>query len=96
MYHEHEQDKQKFGLIALDPQWLISVLCEIIKVEPNQNEPLFLRQDRKKLAEEGVLRERLINYTCKKKHVCPIKDSFISLMDKFNLTCKWPEKNKRN
>ena len=67
MYHEHEQDKQKFGLIALDPQWLISVLCEIIKVEPNQNEPLFLRQDRKKLAKEGVLRERLINYTCKKK-----------------------------
>ena len=94
VYHEHEQDKQKFGLIVLDPQWLISVLCEIIKVDPDQNEPLFLRQDRKKLAKEGVLRERLINYTCKKKHVCPIKDSFISLMDKFNLTCKWPEKTK--
>ena len=94
VYHEHEQDKQKFGLIVLDPQWLINVLCEIIKVEPDQNEPLFLRQDRKKLAKEGVLRERLINYTCKKKHVCPIKDSFISLMDKFNLICKWPEKTK--
>ena len=94
VYHEHEQDKQKFGLIALDPQWLISVLCEIIKVEPNQNEPLFLRQDREKLVKEGVLRERLIKYTCKKKHVCPIKDSFISLMDKFNLICKWPEKTK--
>ena len=96
VYHEHEQDKQKFGLIVLDPQWLINVLCEIIKVEPDQNEPLFLREDRKKLAREGVLRERLINYTCKKKDVCPIKDSFISLMDKFNLICKWPEKNKRN
>ena len=92
VYHEHEQDKQKFGLIVLDPQWLINVLCEIIKVEPDQNEPLFLRQDRKKLAKEGVLRERLIDYTCNKKHVCPIKDSLISLMDKFNLICKWPEK----
>ena len=94
VYHEHEQDKQKFGLIVLDPQWLINVLCEIIKVKPDQNEPLCFKQDRKKLAKEGVLRERLINYTCKKKHVCPIKDSFISLMDKFNLICKWPEKTK--
>ena len=96
VYHEHEQDKQKFGLIFLDPQWLINVLCEIIKVEPDQNEPLFLRQDRKKLAKEGVLCERLINYTCNKENVCPIKDSFISLMDKFNLICKWPEKTKEN
>ena len=92
VYHEHEQDKQKFGLIFLDPQWLINVLCEIIKVKPDQNEPWHLRQDRKKLAKEGVLRERLINYTCNKKNVCRIKDSFISLMDKFNLICKWPEK----
>ena len=64
-------------------------------MEPDQNEPLFLRQDRKKLAKEGVVREWLINYTCNKENVCPVKDSFISLMDKFNLICKWPEKKQK-
>ena len=96
VYHEHEQDKKKVGLIVLDPQWLINVLCEIIKVKPDQTEPLCLRQDRKKLAEEGVLRERLIDYTCNKKNVVAIKESFISLMEKFHLICKWPEKTKES
>ena len=91
VYHEHEQDKQKFGLIFLDPQWLINVLCEVIKVKPDQNEYWFLRRYRKLLAEEGVLHEHLINYTCKKRNLSLIKDSLISLMDKFNLICKWPE-----
>ena len=90
--HEHEHDKKKVGLIVLNPQWLINVLCEIVKVKPDQNEPLWIKQDRKKLAKEGVLRERLINYTCSKENVGLIKDSLISLMDKFNLICKWPEK----
>ena len=90
--HEHEHDKKKVGLIVLNPQWLINVLCEIIKVKPDDNELLWIRKDREKLAKEGVLRERLINHTCSKENVGLIKDSLISLMDKFNLICKWPEK----
>ena len=90
VYHEHEHDKKK-GLIVLKPQWLINVLCEIIKVKPDDEEPLWIRKDRDKLAKKGVLRERLINHTCNKVNVGLIKDSLISLMDKFNLICKWPE-----
>ena len=94
VYHEHEHDKQRDGLIVLNPLWLINVLCEIIKVEPDQNEPLWIRADRKKLAKEGVLRQRLIDHSCSKKNVGLIKESLISLMDKFSLICKWPEKTK--
>ena len=92
VYHEYEHDKKKGGLIVLNPQWLINVLCEIIKVKPDDNELLWIRKDREKLAKEGVLRERLIDHTCSKENVGLIKDSLISLMDKFNLICKWPEK----
>ena len=91
VYHKCEHNKNK-GLIVLNPQWLINVLCEIIKAKPKDNELLWIRKDRKKLAEEGVLSERLIHHTCSKQEVGLIKDSLISLMDKFNLICKWPEK----
>ena len=87
VYHEYEHDKKK-GLIVLNPQWLIHVLCEIIKVKPYDKEP-WIRKDSAKLAEEGLLSERLIDHLCSK--VGLIKDSLISLMDKFNLVCKWPE-----
>ena len=92
VYHEHEHDKKKGGLIVLNPQWLINVLCEIIKVKPHDNELWWTRNDRKKLAKEGVLLERLINHTCRKENVGLIKESLISLMDKFNLICESPEK----
>ena len=88
VYHEYEHDKKK-GLIVLNPQWLIHVLCEIIKVKPYDKEP-WIRKDSAKLAEEGFLSERLIDHPCSK--VGLIKDSLISLMEKFNLICKWPEK----
>ena len=92
VYHEHGHDKKKGGLIVLNPQWLINVLCEIIKVKPHDNELWWIRNDRKKLAKEGVLLERLINHTCRKENVGLIKESLISLMDKFNLICESPEK----
>ena len=92
VYHEHDED----GLIVLNPQWLISVLFEIVKVKPDQNEPLWIKEDRKILAKEGVLRERLINYTCSKENVGLIKDSLNYLMDKFNLICKWPERSEES
>ena len=61
-------------------------------MKPDDKELVWIRKDREKLAEEGVLRERLIDHTCSKEKVGLIKDSLISLMDKFNLICKWPEK----
>ena len=90
VYHEH--DKKKDCLIVLNPQWLINVLCEIIKVKPNKDEKAWIKEDRKELKNKGVLSGRLIDYTCSKENVDLIKDSLISLMDKFNLICKWPEK----
>ena len=88
----HEYDKKKDGLIVLNPQWLINVLCEIIKVKPDKDEKPWIKEDRKELKNKGVLSGRLIDYTCSKENVDLIKDSLISLMDKFNLICKWPEK----
>ena len=88
----HEYDKKKDGLIVLNPQWLINVLCEIIKVKPDKDEKPWIKADRKELKNKGVLSGRLIDYTCSKENVDLIKDSLISLMDKFNLICKWPEK----
>ena len=90
VYHEH--DKKKDGLVVLNPQWLINVLCEIIKVKPDKDEKAWIKEDRKELKNKGVLSGRLIDYTCSKENVDLIKDSLISLMDKFNLICKWPEK----
>ena len=87
VYHEHEYDEKKQGLVILDPQWLINIFCKIINVNPQENEPWFIEEDRKELAETGILSRRLIDYTCKDESVNSIKDCLISLMDKFNLIC---------
>ena len=88
VYHKCIGDDD--GLVVLDPQWLINVLCEIVKVTPYDDEVLSLSQDRKDLREKGILRRRLLNYACKNQNLDHIKDSLISLMEKFNLICTWP------
>ena len=55
-YHEYTGDED--GLVVLDPQWLINVLCEIIKVTPCDDDTLPLSQDRTDLREKGILRRR--------------------------------------
>ena len=87
VYHEHEYDEKKEGLVILDPQWLINIFCKIINVNPQENEPWFMEEDRKELSERGILSRRLIDYSCKAESVSSIKDCLISLMDKFNLIC---------
>ena len=87
VYHEHEYDEKKEGLVILDPQWLINIFCQIINVNPQENDPWFIEEDRKELAERGILSRRLVDYTCKDESVNSIKDCLISLMDKFNLIC---------
>ena len=91
VYHEHTGDKD--GLVILDPQWLINVLCEIVKVKSHAEEQMCLTQAREDLQEKGILRQVLIDNACKKKNLDSIKDCLISLMEKFNLICKWPAKN---
>ena len=91
VYHEHAGDKD--GLVILDPQWLINVLCEIIKVKSHADEQICLIKAREHLQKKGVLGQELIDNACKNQNLSLIKKSLISLMEKFNLICKWPAKN---
>ena len=93
VYHELENDEEKGGLVILDPQWLINIFCKIINVNPQENEPWSIETDRKELAEKGILSKRLIDYTCEDESVNSIKDSLISLMDKFNIICHCRQEN---
>ena len=88
VYHEHEGDSD--GLVILNSQWLINVLCEIIKVKSPDNEAPYLRRDRKKLKEGGILSRKLLDHACRNQNLDPIKESLISLMEKFNLIFEWP------
>ena len=88
VYHEHEGDRD--GLVVLNSQWLVNVLCEIIKVKSPSNEAMYLRRDREKLKDEGILSRKLLDHACRNQNLDPIKESLISLMEKFNLIFKWP------
>ena len=88
VYHEHAGDND--GLVVLNSQWLINVLCEIIKVKSPNGEALYLRRDRYKLKNEGILSRKLLDHACRNQNLDPIKESLISLMEKFNLIFKWP------
>ena len=88
VYHKHADDRD--GLVVLDPQWLINVICEIIKVTPDDDDQMWQIQDREVLSGEGILSRRLLDHACRKHNLDPIKDSLISLMEKFNLILKWP------
>ena len=87
VYHEHSGDD---GLVVLDPQWLINVLCRIINVTPSDDKRMSVAQDREKLQEKGILTSSLLDYACENEKLLPIKHLLISLMDKFNLICEWP------
>ena len=87
VYHEHSGGD---GIVVLDPQWLIDVLCQIINVTPCDNERMSISQDRTELQEKGILSSSLLDYACEKHELIPIEHLLISLMDKFNLICEWP------
>ena len=92
VYHEHECDEKKIGLVILDPQWLIKIFCKIINVNPQENDPMSVEADRMELQEKGILSKQLIDHTCHDESLGPIKNCLISLMDKFNLICECPER----
>ena len=88
VYHEHAGDSD--GLVVLNSQWLINVLCEIIKVKSPNDEAPYLRRDREKLKDEGTLSSKLLDHACLNQNLGPIKETLISLMEKFNLIFQWP------
>ena len=88
IYDESTNDKD--GIVFLDPPWLISLLTEIINVNPLDEEASAYSRYRKDLQEKGILRKELLDFGFRRLELGDVKDTFISLMEKFNLICKWP------
>lgn len=78
------------GIVFLDPPWLISLLTKIISVNPLGEEASAYSRYRKNLQEKGILDRELLDFGFRKLELGDLKDTFISLMEKFNLICKWP------
>ncbi|KAK2559161.1 putative serine/threonine-protein kinase pats1 [Acropora cervicornis] len=82
------------GLVVLDPQWLIDVLCKIITAKQQEKESLHILSLRQDLQEKGILHSQLLDHACKNLELCDIKDSLLFIMKRFNLLCEC--KDERN
>ena len=91
VYHEPTNDQD--GLVFLDPQWLINMITKIINVNPLHEEAEAFDRYREKLQKKGILDKKLLCYRFQNLKLDPIKDSFISLMQRFNLICMLPSKD---
>ena len=91
VYHEPTNDQD--GLVFLDPQWLINMITKIINVNPLDEEAEAFDRYREKLQKKGILDKKLLCYRFQNLKLDPIKDSFISLMQRFNLICMLPSKD---
>ena len=91
VYHEPTNDED--GLVFLDPQWLITMITKIINVNPLHKEPKAFLPYCEQLQTEGILHRKLLYYRFQNLGLDPVKDSFISLMQRFNLICMWPSKD---
>ena len=89
----HERTNAEDGLVFLDPQWLINMITKIINVNPLHKEPKAFLPYCKQLQTEGILHKKLLYYRFQNLKLDPVKDSFISLMQRFNLICMWPSKD---
>lgn len=92
IYHEHANSSD--GLVVLDPQWLVNVLCKIITVVPSREESINVRSHRKQLQEKGILAKELLHHACRELGVDQIEQSLLFLMEKFNLLFRCPSKDK--
>ena len=89
----HESTKGQDGLVFLDPQWLINMITQIINANPLDGEATAYSGYRKKLQKTGILHKKLLDYGFQRLNLDSVKDSFISLMQRFNLICMWPSKD---
>ena len=88
IYHENANDPN--GLVVLDPQWLVNVLCKIITVVPSREENINIRSHRKKLKEKGILAKELLDHACGELGLMEVEQSLLFLMEKFNLLFRCP------
>ena len=91
VYHEPTNDQD--GFVFLDPQWLINMITQIINVNPLDGEAEAYERYRQKLNKKGILHKKLLDYGFQRTNLDPVKDVFISLMQRFNLICMWPSKD---
>ena len=75
------------GLVVLDPQWLIKILCEIITVSPPWKNDPVLQKDYKVLGRKGLLSQQLLNQAFEHLELNDIKDSLIHIMESFDVIC---------
>ena len=88
IYHENANNPN--GLVVLDPQWLVNVLCKIITVIPSREEKINIRSHRKKLKEKGILAKELLDHACRQQGLTQVEQSLLFLMEKFNLLFRCP------
>lgn len=84
----HERPCNPDGLVVLDPQWLIDVLCKIITVKQQDRENLHVLSLRQDLQDKGILHSDLLDHACKNLDLSDIKDSLLFIMKRFNLLCE--------
>ena len=89
VYHDRANPD---GLVVLDPQWLIDVLCKVITVKQQDRENLHILSLRQDLRDKGILHSELLDHACKNLHLYDIKDSLLFIMKKFNLLCECKDK----
>ena len=84
----HDSANNPNGLVVLDPQWLIDVLCKIVTVKEQEEESLRVLSLRQDLLDKGILHAQLLEHVCKNLKLDRIKDSLLFIMKKFNLLCE--------
>ncbi|XP_072031723.1 uncharacterized protein [Amphiura filiformis] len=72
-------------MVILDPQWLIDIFKRIITVIPCQQQWATLKTKWRRLKEEGILEDCLIDHMW--HDLLPQKPALLSLMEMFDLLC---------
>ena len=75
------------GLVVLDPQWLIKILCEIITVSPSWKNDPIIKRDYQVLRKKGLLSQQLLNQAFEHLELNDRKDSLIRIMESFDVIC---------
>ena len=75
------------GLVVLDPQWLIKILCEIITVSPPWKNDPVIQKDYQVLGKKGLLSQQLLNRAFEHLQLNDIRNSLIHIMESFDVIC---------
>ena len=79
--------KNPDGLVVLDPQWLIKILCEIITLSPPWKNDPIIQRDYQVLGKKGLLSRQLLNRAFKHLELNDIGNSLIHIMESFDIIC---------